>query len=75
MRAIRIRGYDLVRALRASRRHCIYSAVGLGRREIVHRCDLLEKLKDKAIEEGKTEEVSFQKFQYWYPGRLPDLIK
>jgi len=27
--------------------------------------NLLEDLKGKAIEEGKTEEVAFQKFQYW----------
>jgi len=37
--------------------------------------DLLKKLKGQAIEEGKTEQVSFAKFQYWCSTSTSELSK
>jgi len=37
--------------------------------------DLLKKLSDQAVEEGKTEEVSFSKFKYWCSTSKSELAK
>jgi len=50
-------------------------AAGVESHPIEKVIDLLKKLKAQAIEEGKTEEVSFAKFEYWCSTSISEVSK
>jgi septal ring factor EnvC (AmiA/AmiB activator) len=50
-------------------------AAGVESHPIEKVINLLKKLKDQAIEEGKTEEVSFAKFKYWCSTSISEVSK